>query len=341
MFESFGVTMEKFLNHYWRKQPLVLRNGAHLFSSTLGKEEFLNAARHLKEELDGAANFAGETVVFCENLSSAVPWLADRADQLGRMFGVWHKCWFDGSYSMPLHGIGRHFDDSDNFVLQQTGRRLWVLGSPTMIDEQDRQKRTRHEPGAGACQPFDNATYVVLEPNDVLYLPIFFPHWGVSLEESVSITFAIQSISANYAIFPLLREVLRDDPAWWNPMPAHAKEVVSPIFLAQLGKALRDPALPEKLVGLWYERAKEEGLHTADREWVPDEFSCQPIEWATPTWRPQHGITELTNHAHDDNKKTSTLTEEEIARILSGAKEQTINDFRALLRSKLGVTSRQ
>ncbi|MCM3393140.1 cupin domain-containing protein [Cytobacillus oceanisediminis] len=326
MFEELGIDKKDFLKNYWRKKPFVIRGGGELFVHKIDKNNFLDIAEKLKDVVTGTANYAGEDVIFCEDISSIDPLLKNRANVNGQKLGVWHECWFDGSYSKKYHGIGRHFDDSDNFVIQQEGKRLWVLGSPGLVTEEERKSRIKHESNSGVCNSFNQeGACVVLEPGDVLYLPIFFPHWGISIEDSVSITFAVQSINPLYSLFPLLREILSNDSDWWNPIPAHASDVLSNEYLNRLGKALKDPSLSAKISSLWYERLKYSNSWINDEELsFTNHLDYQPNDFSDIDWNPSIGIEEFTL---DTNRAAVKLSTEKINEIFKNAKEQNLNEF--------------
>jgi ribosomal protein L16 Arg81 hydroxylase len=326
-FKTIGISNEEFLEKYWRKRPVVIRNGAKMFlNKTFEKNDFFKIVENINAERDISTQDENNDVVFCEDLSSGDPYLQEIANSNGKSLDVWHRCWFDGSYSKPYHGIGQHFDDSDNFVIQQTGKRLWAIGDPTSISENDRMRRARHEKGSGVAENLDNrATYVVLEPGDVLYLPIFFPHWGISIEESVSITFAVQSNSPLYLLTPFFKEVLSLDKHWWNPVPAHSSDFLSPEYIGSLANKLSNPEFLTEVVHLWYEKNKE--YHHMNKDsLVNDTLAFQPVDFLAIDWKPDNGLDELNNSQLQilDNE----IDKEVIKNILSNANERTINDFR-------------
>ncbi|WP_394542836.1 JmjC domain-containing protein [Priestia aryabhattai] len=335
MFNLLGLTKQKFLEAYWRKKPLVIRGGASLFiDKKITKEQFLNYAHKMQHTHNGSTNFAGEDVIFCEDISSVDNDLKQKAKENGINLGVWHECWFDGSFSKQFHGIGRHFDDSDNFVIQQEGSRLWMLGSPNLLTKEERKSRIKHETGAGVCENFENeGAFVILEPGDVLYLPIFYPHWGISIEDSVSITFAVQSINPMYTLFPLIREILSDEPDWWIPVPAHANEVLSTDYISKLQSALNNPELLTKIVSLWYERTKEANLCVNEQSIIPNILSYQPMDFFDINWEPNKGIDEFSIQNYQKKYSGLLLSPDTIKDILKNAKEQNLNEFCDLIKA--------
>jgi ribosomal protein L16 Arg81 hydroxylase len=68
----------------------------------------------------------------------------DRAcEEMRRLFrrfeAEWHyqRAWFDGVYAVDGGGLGAHYDQSDVFLIQQEGRKLWRLHAPDFIPESE------------------------------------------------------------------------------------------------------------------------------------------------------------------------------------------------------------
>lgn len=325
-----GISKEEFLENYWRKKPLVIRNGAGAFLDELvDKNEFFEMVHSNKDDNKLIKVDPNKDVVFFEDLSSVNENLKKTAQKNKDHFDVWHHCWFDGSYSKPNHGIGQHFDDSDNFVIQQTGKRLWAVGDPSMVSEQDRIKRARHQTGSGAVNDVNaSAVYVVLEPGDVLYLPIFFPHWGVSIEESVSLTFAVQSNSPLYLLAPFFKEVLSMDKHWWNPIPAHVSDLTSAEYIAKLSETLKSTEFMTEVVQLWHDRNKD--YYNMNSEFsINDEMQYQPHDFLDIDWSPEDGLMEVSSGQLCTLK--NDVDAELIQSIFRDASEKTINDYRETL----------
>lgn len=115
-------------------------------------------------------------------------------------------------------GIGAHFDDSDNFVFQVDGRKVWRIHSPDILDPQVIHARLIKLRGVGRCNiPEDTCEEYVLEPGDVLYLPFLWPHWGLSDGPSTSVSAVIPALTPLGAI-ALLQEQIRREPAKFSPL---------------------------------------------------------------------------------------------------------------------------
>jgi 50S ribosomal protein L16 3-hydroxylase len=129
--------------------------------------------------------------------------------------------WFDAIRTYDRSGIGAHFDHSDNIVLQQSGTKEWSVSSPEHIPRADIARRMMNVSGVGGRElPAEGVLRFTLQPGDLLYLPLFWVHSGVSLAESLSISVVCPSVSLHRAVLPLLAEAARGHALGHQPIPA-------------------------------------------------------------------------------------------------------------------------
>lgn len=122
------------------------------------------------------------------------------------------------TYSTPGAGVGYHAGHEDAFILQVAGRRLWKVWHAREVDQDARRRLVLSEPGD--IYPFvEPAAPPLLEcelnPGDVLYIPPFFPHMGVTLETSTSMALGWRGVAYYHLVvaFPDAIKVLDDrDP---------------------------------------------------------------------------------------------------------------------------------
>ena len=97
-------------------------------------------------------------------------------------------------------GIGYHAGNEDGFILQVQGARRWRVWSDRLVSLRYRRSLlgddvlTDHPMSDRPDEP--PLLDLILEPGDVLYSPALHPHEGETLEESISLSFAWQGISA-------------------------------------------------------------------------------------------------------------------------------------------------
>lgn len=208
-FEETRFDFQVFFAEYWRKKPLLIRNGA---------EEFLGRTWHVKD-FDAAyaetvsrgvsVNEREGQVTFIENVSAYDQDLATRADAFREVFGA-PQTWFDAIRTYARSGIGAHFDHSDNFALQQEGTKDWSLAAPTNIDPSVRVRRMLNDPSVGShALPEGERVNFVLNPGDLLYIPLMWLHEGVSHANSLSVSLVCPAVSLYSAVTPFLTRALK------------------------------------------------------------------------------------------------------------------------------------
>ncbi|MFD7341155.1 JmjC domain-containing protein [Streptomyces violascens] len=234
------MSRELFFSEYFRRKPFVLRGVAdHLLTPALNAVEF-EAIRHrmVRDHPVQVVERPGEAW-FIRVGDLASPRLAALSAGIREALD-WPNVWCDTVQTLTTSGIGCHFDDSDNFVVQQEGTKRWQLSPPSGLPAESPRRRMLGDRSVGTAYMPDDALEFVLGPGDVLYLPIFWSHWGVSEGPSLSVSIALNSANALSDVLPLLAEELAGQRAWWAPMPADTG-------LDLLWKALSDPELRRRV----------------------------------------------------------------------------------------------
>lgn len=215
-----GLSRETFLAEHWRKRPLVLRGaGATLLSPALEEQEFLASIRQLEAQDAGLVRRSGDSVIFGQRIDLA----NERLRQVRERFAADLWCpsvWLDGVLARDGQSIGCHYDDSDNFVIQQHGVKHWRLHHPGIIPQEELRQRMLHNPKVGSMYLPEATFECVLEPGDVLYIPLFWAHWGISEGPSLSMSAVCNTENALDVLLPALAAELSTDPDWWAPMPS-------------------------------------------------------------------------------------------------------------------------
>ena len=212
-----GVSLETFVEKHWRQRPLFVKDGARglldfqLDTSALGKIIAALDSSQISRSDDG--------VIFGQQIDAQSPLLHAAAQRLGRLLDV-SDSYFDGVLTADRgQSIGCHYDDSDNFVLQQEGVKEWRLHSPDIIPAEERRLRLIKRPGIGNMHMPPTGDIYRLEPGDLLYIPLTWIHWGTAEGASTSISWVCPSHSPFTALWPLLQRELEHDPAWFEPWP--------------------------------------------------------------------------------------------------------------------------
>jgi 50S ribosomal protein L16 3-hydroxylase len=219
-FGEKSYDQQRFFAEYWRRKPMFIRGGAVEFlGRVFGNEDFDAAYATAAGSGELVKEVPGE-VTFLENVSAHVPDLRERAERFSGEFAA-PRAWFDAIRTYAPSGIGAHFDHSDNFVLQQNGVKHWTLAAPTNISRGDLAKRMLNLPGVGAHDiPQGEGEQFVLEPGDLLYIPLFWLHHGVSEAASLSISLVCPAVSLYSAVVPFLNQAIKRRGLGHQPIPA-------------------------------------------------------------------------------------------------------------------------
>jgi HEXXH motif-containing protein len=211
------VTQEDFLRRYWRRRPLHVRGGAQAF---LGAQLTAADFERLVDRVDVTAPETiardGDDVTFVQQVDRASPSLAARAKAIGEALGG-SSAWIDGVLACDGRSIGCHYDHSDNFVVQQEGVKVWRLHDPSIIPVAELARRLRNEPGLGAMYLPDDHEEFVVEPGDVLYIPLFWVHHGVSRGPSLSLSAVFEAAVDDPGAQASVRAGRRDRPQVAGP----------------------------------------------------------------------------------------------------------------------------
>ncbi|MFD9002377.1 JmjC domain-containing protein [Streptomyces sp. NPDC059582] len=219
--ERSAFDFDEFFAAFWRKRPLFVPGGAADFLGRSWSPEDFAAARDrsLAERAGSVTERPGE-VTFIEEVSAFDTDLAGRAADFARVFGA-PRAWFDTVRTYGADGIGAHFDHSDNFVLQQTGVKEWSLAAPHHIRPETRARRMMNVPGVGGHGlPDTDVLRFRVSPGDLLYIPIFWLHSGVSEAESLSLSLVCPAVSLQSAVLPFLTQTAKSRALGHQPVPA-------------------------------------------------------------------------------------------------------------------------
>ncbi len=215
-----------FFETHWRKKPLVIRGGASLILSKSYNQEWLLKYANAIEALDPlSVKRGGNGVVFVQHIDRVEENLAHCAAGLGATLGF-YRPWFDAVLTAAgsSGGIGCHYDDSDNFVLQQQGNKLWRIGHLDTIPTFEQRQRMMKVSGIGGAQLSEITLEVLLEPGDLLYIPLLWPHWGLTTENSLSLSLVCNSTNAARLMVKSLSAVMGTTPAGWEALPRFTNE---------------------------------------------------------------------------------------------------------------------
>ncbi len=188
-----SLNIQDFLDNYWQKRPLLMRNALQNHDFSLSPDELAGLAceedvesrmvlRHDQNEWElrhGPFDEQAFSRLPDQNwtlLVQDVDKYLPEAAELLRAFHFIPSWRFDDvmiSYAVPGGSVGPHTDTYDVFLVQARGRRRWQIGNrignPALLP--DLPIRILAE--------FEAEQEWLLEAGDVLYLPPGVAHWGI------------------------------------------------------------------------------------------------------------------------------------------------------------------
>ena len=192
-----GLTPARFLQQYWHKKPLLIRQAIPGFTAPVARDDVFRLASRDDVESRLITQSSGGDWKLDSGPFPALPpvrrsnWTLlvqganlhdDRADALLGKFRFLPDARLDDlmiSYATDGGGVGPHFDSYDVFLLQAHGKRRWRIGRQRDLTLQDGLpvKILAH---------FEPEEEYLLEPGDMLYLPPHYAHDGIAVGECMT-----------------------------------------------------------------------------------------------------------------------------------------------------------
>ncbi|MCP4289754.1 MAG: cupin domain-containing protein [Gammaproteobacteria bacterium] len=218
------ISEKTFLQNYWQKQPLLIRNALPDYRFPLQPDELAGLAcdheieSRIVLEKDGSRPWEARQGPFNEKSFQQLPashWtlLVQDVDkhlpevarllQAFRFIPDWRLDDIMASYAVDQGSVGPHIDDYDVFLLQAAGYRKWH------IDTRETSEAA-YIPGLDLriLPNFAPEHSWLLKPGDILYLPPNVAHWGVAVgDDCITCSVGYQA--------PALKEMVSD---WCNEM---------------------------------------------------------------------------------------------------------------------------
>ncbi|MGO1512601.1 JmjC domain-containing protein [Psychrobacter sp.] len=232
-----SITPEQFLNEYWQKKPLLIKQGLTQLIDMFEPEDMLGLALeedasarllsqasvkqadqpqwHVKKSPLNETDFENlpeHWTVLVQNLEQWSPELG----QLWQAFDFipqWQRDDIMVSYAPEGGSVGKHYDDYDVFLAQGYGSRRWQLGKFCDKDSEfiaDEPIRVFDDMGEIV---FDE----VLEAGDVLYVPPKLSHFGVAQDDCLTFSFGCRRPNL-MQIIDSMADVATNDSDLFIPM---------------------------------------------------------------------------------------------------------------------------
>ncbi len=190
-----GFDTDEFVDLYWQKKPMLIRQLLPDFKDPLSPEELAGLSMEAGTEsrlIEGTDPNCWQLSEgpFTESRFTSLP--EDGWTLLVQAVDQWHEpvqdllhlfdfipSWrFDDvmvSFAAHGAGVGPHYDFYDVFLVQGLGQRTWKIGKKCSSAD-----GCVSAAGLSILKQFDQVEEFTLYSGDVLYIPPQFSHWGVS-----------------------------------------------------------------------------------------------------------------------------------------------------------------
>jgi len=202
-----GLSPKQFLEEYWQRKPLLIRNAVPGFTGMLGRDEMFAAARRDDVESRLVCREGGDWdlrrgpfaakdlkkrpypwTVLVQGLNLILP----EAEALMQQFNFIPHARLDDvmvSWATDGGGVGPHFDNYDVFLLQGIGQRHWRIGA-------NKDQRLVEGLPIRILKNFTPSKEWVLNPGDMLYLPPQYAHDGIAVGECMTYSVGFRTAPA-------------------------------------------------------------------------------------------------------------------------------------------------
>lgn len=195
---KLNLDWDAFLKQYWGKKPVVIREGFSNFIDPISMDELAGLA--MEDEVESRivthedniwdAKFGPfesyddlDDKNWCLLIQASNHWNEQCAELMAPFEKMPHWSFDDlMAFCASKNGsVGPHIDNYDVFIIQGQGQYHWKIG-----DRDPNYKEFSAHPALLHVEPYEPILDVILNPGDILYLPIGYPHYGISLNETLS-----------------------------------------------------------------------------------------------------------------------------------------------------------
>ena len=226
-FFNTGLSQQEFLDQYWQKKPLLIRQAFTNFKTPITPDDLAGLAcepeiesRLIEEngqdgvwqvtngplsEEDFARLPETHWTMLVQDVDKHLPELQYLLDPF-RFIPDWRRDDLMISYA-PEHGtVGPHTDGYDVFLLQAMGTRRWQIGNKPLHNAE-----LIDDLGLQILAEFDHDKEWVLEVGDMLYLPPHFAHHGVALDDGMTFSFGFRAPSRVELLDSVINNMLEQE----------------------------------------------------------------------------------------------------------------------------------
>ncbi len=212
-----GMPAKTFLQQYWQKKPLLIRNAFPDFVSPVSPEDLAGLAceegalSRIVTHDRASDTWSVRSGPFVEEEFPGMPhhdwtllvqdmdkWDPDIRALLGH-FDFLPRWRIDDimiSFAAPGGSVGAHVDQYDVFLLQAQGHRRWQIDASESLGKGTPTTAFRDDVELKLLREFSPTHDWVLGPGDMLYLPPGVPHHGVAQDACLTFSIGMRAPSA-------------------------------------------------------------------------------------------------------------------------------------------------
>ena len=226
-FFNTGLTQQQFLEQYWQKKPLLIRQAFVDFQTPISPDDLAGLAceadieSRLIQEHGEAGPWDVRSGPFTEEDFAELPpthWtmLVQDVDKHCpevqylldpfRFIPDWRRDDLMVSYASEHGSVGPHTDGYDVFLLQAMGTRHWQIGNEAIQDAELIQGLDIQ-----ILQEFEADQSWDLQPGDMLYLPPHFAHHGVALNDCMTFSVGFRAPSKMDVLDAVINAMLEQE----------------------------------------------------------------------------------------------------------------------------------
>jgi len=301
-----GMPAAKFLQEYWQKKPLLIRNAFPDFVSPIEPEDLAGLAceemalsRIVAHDRERDA-WTLRTGPFTEEEFPGMPdhdwtllvqdvdkWDVDVRGILGH-FDFLPRWRIDDvmvSFAATGGSVGAHVDQYDVFLLQAQGQRRWQIDAGLTLNGVSPPTDFRDDVELKLLRKFSPSHDWILEPGDMLYLPPGVPHHGVAMNPCLTFSVGMRAPSSAELVSDYLDNLIAEadesmryhDPDLAPPKDPNEIDAAAMVRAVEALNALRLND-PDKL-GDWFGRFITTYRASGDVIASGDSRSRIEIEW--------------------------------------------------------------
>ena len=301
-----GMPAAKFLQEYWQKKPLLIRNAFPDFVSPIEPEHLAGLAceemalsRIVAHDRERDA-WTLRTGPFTEEEFPGMPdhdwtllvqdvdkWDVDVRGILGH-FDFLPRWRIDDvmvSFAATGGSVGAHVDQYDVFLLQAQGQRRWQIDAGLTLNGVSPPTDFRDDVELKLLRKFSPSHDWILEPGDMLYLPPGVPHHGVAMNPCLTFSVGMRAPSSAELVSDYLDNLIAEadesmryhDPDLAPPKDPNEIDAAAMVRAVEALNALRLND-PDKL-GDWFGRFITTYRASGDVIASGDSRSRIEIEW--------------------------------------------------------------